>query len=35
MPSFQGQVSEEQIMNLIEYIKSLGSSTPAAQAGSN
>ena len=34
MPSFQGQVSEEQIMNLIEYIKSIGSSTPAAQAGS-
>lgn len=34
MPSYQGQVSEEQIINLIEYIKSLGSNTPAAQAGS-
>ncbi|HEX9371388.1 MAG TPA: cytochrome c oxidase subunit II [Roseiflexaceae bacterium] len=29
MPSFQGQVSEEQILQLIAYIKSLGSSLPA------
>lgn len=34
MPSYKGQISEEQIMNLIEYIKSLDSTTPAAQAGS-
>jgi hypothetical protein len=36
MPTFQGQVNEEGVMSLIEYIKSLpaaGQPTAAAQAG--
>ena len=28
MPTFQGQVSEEGVMNLIAYIRSLGESAP-------
>lgn len=31
MPSFQGQVSEEQIMELIDYIRSLGATEGAAE----
>lgn len=31
MPSFQGQVSEEQILDLINYIRSLGTTEGAAQ----
>src|SRR6266567_2961446 len=34
MPSFQGQVSEEQLTSLVEYVKSL-SQTPAAPAGNS
>src|SRR5437867_10664844 len=34
MPSFQGQVSEEQLTSLVEYVKSL-SQAPAAPAGSS
>jgi cytochrome c oxidase subunit II len=30
MPSFQGQVSEEQVLELVTYIKSLGSTNPAS-----
>jgi cytochrome c oxidase subunit 2 len=35
MPTFQGQVSEEQLLALTEYIKSLppGKSAPGAQPG--
>ena len=32
MPTFQGQVSEESVMSLIEYIKSLPAAPPAAAA---
>jgi cytochrome c oxidase subunit 2 len=32
MPTFQGQLSEEQVMALIAYIKSLGGSAPGAAA---
>ncbi len=31
MPTFQGQLSEEQLMQLIQYIKSLKTGAPAAQ----
>jgi cytochrome c oxidase subunit 2 len=34
MPNFQGQISEEQVIQLIAYIKSLSPSTPASQQGS-
>jgi cytochrome c oxidase subunit 2 len=34
MPNFQGQLSEEQVIQLIAYIKSLSPSTPASQQGS-
>ena len=34
MPSFQGQVSEEQLTSLVEYVKSL-SQAPAAPAGNS
>jgi hypothetical protein len=30
MPSYQGQLSEEQIFELISYLKSLGAKTPEA-----
>ncbi len=33
MPSFQGVVSEDQLLQLIEYIKSLGSAAPAVPQG--
>jgi len=33
MPTFQGQLTEDQVMSLIAYIKSLGGSAPAAPAG--
>ena len=32
MPTFKGQVSEEQILQLITYIKSLGGGAPAGAA---
>jgi cytochrome c oxidase subunit 2 len=32
MPTFQGQVSEEQLLALTEYIKSLPAAAPGAQA---
>jgi cytochrome c oxidase subunit 2 len=35
MPSFQGQLSEEQIFDLIEYIKSLGTARNNAIPGAN
>src|SRR5262249_18067422 len=34
MPTFKGQVTEEQVMQLIAYIKSLGNGGPAAGANS-
>lgn len=34
MPNFQGQLSEEQVIQLIAYIKSLSPATPASQQGS-
>ncbi len=34
MPNFQGQLSEEQVIQLIAYIKSLSPNTPASQQGS-
>lgn len=34
MPNFQGQLSEEQVIQLISYIKSLSPTTPASQQGS-
>jgi len=33
MPNFQGQLSEEQVIQLIAYIKSLSPATPASQQG--
>ena len=33
MPTFQGQVDEEQILQLIQYIKSLKPATDGAAAG--
>jgi len=30
MPTFQGQVSEEQLLQLVAYIKSIGSKSPGA-----
>ena len=33
MPTFQGQVSEEQIQDLIAYIKSIGPTQAAATSG--
>jgi len=33
MPNFQGQLSEEQVIQLIAYIKSLSPTTPASQQG--
>jgi hypothetical protein len=33
MPSFQGVVSEEQLLQLIEYIKSLASAAPPQPQG--
>jgi cytochrome c oxidase subunit 2 len=35
MPTFMGQVSEESLLQLIEYIKSLGAPAPGAQAASS
>ena len=32
MPTFQGQLTEDQVMSLIAYIKSLGGNTPGAAA---
>jgi hypothetical protein len=32
MPTFQGQVNEEGVMSLIEYIKSLPPASPAGAA---
>jgi hypothetical protein len=32
MPTFQGLVTEEGVLQLVEYIKSLGPRTPAGQA---
>ena len=29
MPSFQGQLTEEQLNNLVAYIRALGKATPA------
>jgi cytochrome c oxidase subunit II len=34
MPQFKGQVTEENVIQLIAYIKSLSPSTPASQQGS-
>jgi len=34
MPNFQGQLSEEQVIQLIAYIKSLSPATPTSQQGS-
>jgi hypothetical protein len=34
MPNFKGQISEENVIQLIAYIKSLSPSTPASQQGS-
>jgi cytochrome c oxidase subunit 2 len=34
MPNFQGQLTEENVIQLIAYIKSLSPSTPASQQGS-
>jgi hypothetical protein len=34
MPSFQGQVSEEQLTSLVEYVKSLSLSSSQATAAS-
>lgn len=33
MPTFQGQVSEEQLLQLIAYIKSIGAKPPGREAG--
>jgi cytochrome c oxidase subunit 2 len=33
MPNFQGQLSEENVIQLIAYIKSLASTTPSSQTG--
>ena len=33
MPTFQGQVSEEQVLQLIAYIKSIGAKSPGREAG--
>jgi cytochrome c oxidase subunit 2 len=33
MPNFKGQVTEENVIQLIAYIKSLSPSTPASQQG--
>jgi cytochrome c oxidase subunit 2 len=34
MPNFKGQLSEEQVIQLIAYVKSLSATTPASQQGS-
>jgi cytochrome c oxidase subunit 2 len=34
MPNFKGQVSEQGVIQLIAYIKSLSPTTPASQQGS-
>jgi hypothetical protein len=34
MPVFKGQISEEGVIQLIAYIKSLSPQTPASQQGS-
>jgi cytochrome c oxidase subunit II len=33
MPNFKGQISEEQVIQLIAYVKSLSPPTPASQVG--
>jgi cytochrome c oxidase subunit 2 len=33
MPTFEGQLSEEQVLQLIAYIKTLGAETPPSRAG--
>jgi cytochrome c oxidase subunit 2 len=33
MPNFKGQLSEEQVIQLIAYVKSLSPATPASQQG--
>jgi cytochrome c oxidase subunit 2 len=33
MPAFKGQISEEQVIQLIAYVKSLSPTTPASQVG--
>ena len=33
MPTFQGLVSEEQLLQLIAYVRSLGEATPPAPGG--
>jgi cytochrome c oxidase subunit 2 len=33
MPTFQGQVSEEQMLQLIAYIKSIGAKSPGGEPG--
>lgn len=35
MPSYKGQLSEEQVLNLIEYMKTLGSNVPPVPVASN
>jgi hypothetical protein len=35
MPNFQGQLSEENVIQLIAYIKSLASTAPPSQTGTN
>jgi cytochrome c oxidase subunit 2 len=34
MPNFKGQITEENVIQLIAYIKSLSPQTPASQQGS-
>jgi cytochrome c oxidase subunit 2 len=33
MPAYKGQLTEEQVRNLIEYIKSLGTQAPSGEQG--
>jgi len=33
MPTFKGQVTEDQLLQLVQYVKSLGKEAPAAQPG--
>jgi cytochrome c oxidase subunit II len=35
MPTFQGQVSEDDLMKLLAYVKSLGAAQPPAPAAVN
>jgi len=35
MPTFQGQITEEQLLQLIAYIKSIGAKAPGAEAGAS